>query len=225
MTYLARQDGPHNWPTAASHYWKEGLAMKRFRTAVTALTLAVITMSAASVYASQDTPKTAATAPNLSGAHDFDFFVGEWRAHHRKLKERLMNSHDWVEFDGTLSMHPLMNGLANEDESVFNVPGAPYRGVTLRAYDSVTGQWAIWWLDGREPFAPMDPPVKGRFVNGVGTFYSDDTLRGKPVKVRFTWSHQTPGTAHWEQAFSGDGGKTWETNWVTDFTRVSADGT
>jgi hypothetical protein len=66
--------------------------------------------------------------------------------------------------------------------------------------------------------------VRGRFVNGVGVFYADDSLRGKTVKVRFTWTHPTPNTAHWEQAFSGDGGKTWETNWVTDFTRVAAPG-
>ncbi|RDS80086.1 DUF1579 domain-containing protein [Dyella psychrodurans] len=147
--------------------------------------------------------------------------MGDWRAHHRKLKERLLGSHDWVEFDGTISVHPLMNGWANEDESLLNVPGGVYRGVTLRAYDPVTGLWSIWWLDSRMPSAPLDPPVKGRFANGVGVFYSDDTLRGKTVKVRFTWTHPTPDTAHWEQAFSGDGGKTWETNWVTDFTRVS----
>lgn len=195
--------------------------MKRFCVKLAVVTLAIVASSAIPALASQDTPKAPAVAPNLSGLHDFDFFVGDWRAHHRKLKERLAGNHDWVEFDGTLSMHPLMNGAANEDESIFNVPGGgAYRGVTLRAYDPVSGQWAIWWLDSREPFAPLDPPVKGRFVNGIGTFYSDDTLRGKPVKVRFTWSHITATTARWEQAFSGDGGKTWETNWVTDFTRA-----
>jgi hypothetical protein len=62
--------------------------------------------------------------------------------------------------------------------------------------------------------------VKGRFAHGVGTFYADDKLRGRPIKVRFTWSHMTPTAAHWEQAFSPDGGKTWETNWITDFKRI-----
>jgi hypothetical protein len=62
----------------------------------------------------------------------------------------------------------------------------------------------------------------GRFENGVGTFYSDDTLRGKPVRVRFVWSNITATTAHWEQAFSPDGGKTWEVNWITDFKRHGA---
>jgi hypothetical protein len=200
----------------------EGLHMKRFYATLVVIA-AVIGMGSVSLaFANQDSPKAAPSAPNLSGLHDFDFFVGTWRAHHRKLKERLAGSHDWVEFDGTLTMHELMNGHANEDESIFNVPGGAYRGVTLRAYDDVTGQWAIWWLDGRMPFAPLDPPVKGRFINGVGVFYSDDTLRGKPVRVRFTWSNISSTTAHWEQAFSGDGGKTWETNWTTDFTRTGS---
>jgi len=112
-----------------------------------------------------------------------------------------------------------MDGLANMDDNVFDMPGGTYRGVALRSYDPKSGQWAIWWLDGRNPFGDLDPPVKGRFENGVGTFYADDTLRGKPIRVRFIWSHITATTAHCEQAFSPDGGKTWEINWLTDFRR------
>jgi hypothetical protein len=171
-------------------------------------------------HGAQDNPKPAPTAPNLTGLHDFDFLVGEWVAHHRRLKERLAGSHEWVEFDGTQSFRLLMDGYANEDDNVLNMPGGgAYKGVTLRAYDPNTAQWAIWWLDGRTPLGDLDPPVKGRFENGVGTFYSDDTLRGKPIRVRFVWSNITTASARWEQAFSPDGGKTWEVNWVTDFKR------
>ena len=70
------------------------------------------------------------------------------------------------------------------------------------------------------PHNPLDPPVKGRFVDGVGTFYADDTLEGKPIRVRYTWSHITQNTAEWDQAYSPDGGKTWETNWHMDFERA-----
>src|SRR5678816_1623951 len=161
-----------------------------------------------------------ATADDLSGLHDFDLRVGEWQAHHRLLKERLAGSDEWEEFDGTQTVWPLMDGCANADDNVFDKPGGAYRGVSLRAYDPKTGLWAIWWLDGRSPFNALDPPVKGRFENGVGLFYADDTLRGKPIRVRFTWSNMTRTSAHWEQAFSPDGGKTWETNWVTDFKRA-----
>jgi len=62
--------------------------------------------------------------------------------------------------------------------------------------------------------------MRGSFLNGVGTFYGDDTLGGKPVRARFLWSKITPTTCHWEQAYSPDEGKTWETNWVQDIERA-----
>jgi hypothetical protein len=171
-------------------------------------------------YANADQPNPNQPAPNLSGLHAFDFIAGEWRAHHRRLKERLAGSHEWIDFDGTASARLLMHGYANMDDNVFDMPSGAYSGVTLRSYDPATGQWSIWWLDGRMPAIPLDPPVRGRFEHGIGTFYADDTLRGKPVKVRFIWHNLTSTTSHWEQAFSPDGGKTWETNWTTDFVKV-----
>jgi hypothetical protein len=195
--------------------------MKRLRV-VFAVVMAVAMLGLGfSACASQDTPKSQQGVVNLSGLHDFDFLVGNWQVHHRKLKARLANSHAWDEFEGTLSMRKLMDGYANVDDNVFNTPQGAYRGVGLRSYDPKTAQWAIWWLDGRSPFGDLDPPVKGHFVNGVGTFYANDTLRGKPVRVRFVWSNITSTTARWEQAYSADGGKTWEINWTMDFRRAS----
>lgn len=193
--------------------------MKGFHVAFLAVFAASVLVSGVVVHASQDTPRATQGKPNLSGLHDFDFLVGNWHGHHRKLKEKLANSHAWEEFDGTLSMRKLMDGHANVDDNVFNTPEGTYRGVGLRSYDTKTGQWAIWWLDGRDPFGELDPPVKGHFENGVGTFYATDTLRGKPIRVRFVWSRITPTTAHWEQAYSADDGNTWEVNWTMDFTR------
>lgn len=193
--------------------------MENLRAALACGLMLVIAGPIAPASASQDNP-VALQANDLSGLHAFDDRVGNWLTHHRRLKERLAGSHEWVEFDGTQTEWALMDGYANTDENVFHMPGGDYRGVTLRAYDPKSGQWAIWWLDGRNPSGTLDPPVKGRFDNGVGTFYSDDTLRGKTVRVRFTWSHITHEGAHWEQAFSPDGGKTWETNWITDFRRA-----
>ena len=178
-------------------------------------------LGAMPVHASQDPPKGKVDAPNLASLHDFDFLVGSWRVHHRRLKERLAGSHEWVEFEGSCAMRPLMDGYGNVDDNVLNLPEGAYRAIGLRSYDPKEGLWAIWWVDGRNPHAALDPPVKGRFENGVGTFYSDDTLRGKPVRVRYTWSHITPASARWEQAFSPDAGKTWEVNWVMDFVRAT----
>ncbi|MEJ0037468.1 MAG: DUF1579 domain-containing protein [Gammaproteobacteria bacterium] len=169
--------------------------------------------------AAQDAPEQTA-ASNLTGLHDFDFLFGEWRVHSRRLKQRLTGGNDWEEFEGSIVSRKHMDGWANVDDTVFHAPQGIYRGVAPRAYDPKTGQWAIWWIDGRNPFGDVDPPVKGRFVKGVGTFYADDTLRGKRIRVRFTWSHITRTSARWEQAFSPDDGKTWEVNWEQRLERV-----
>jgi hypothetical protein len=192
--------------------------MTRLSTVVSVALMALGTAMGA--HAAQDKPPEQAKAQDLSGLKDFDFLVGEWRVYSRRLKERLAGSHDWEEFDGTIVSRKYMEGWGNVDDTVFNTPQGPYRGIAPRAYDPKTGLWAIWWIDARNPHGAVDPPVKGRFVNGIGTFLAEDTLRGKPIKVRFTWSHITPTTARWEQAFSGDGGKTWEVNWTQRLERV-----
>jgi hypothetical protein len=161
------------------------------------------------------------TQSSAEHLHDFDFLIGSWRVHHRRLKVRLAGNHDWEEFEGTSRLEMTMGGAGTMDDNWLDLPGGAYRAMGIRAYDPKTGLWSIWWLDGRTPQGPLDPPVRGRFENGVGTFTGDDTFNGKPIKVRYTWSRITPTSAHWEQAFSPDGGKTWETNWRMDLTRTA----
>jgi hypothetical protein len=191
--------------------------MKRLRATLAASILASAICSIAPAH-SQDNSKPTQVAANLTGLHDFDFEVGEWRVHHRV--KRLADSAQWLEFDGTCSNRSLMDGWANVEDQAFNKPAGVTHGVALRAYDPKTAQWAIWWIDGRDPFGALDPPVVGRFENGVGMFYSDGMVDGKPTRTRFIWSHITATAARWEQAFSSDAGKTWETNWMMEFQRV-----
>ena len=153
-------------------------------------------------------------------SRDFDFFFGDWKVRHRYLKARLAGSTEWLEFDGTTRAQPLLNGAGNVDDNFLDKPDGPYRAATIRAYDAKTNIWAIWWIDGRTPTGPIDPPMLGRFENGVGTFLSDQEFNGKPIKVRFLWMPKGDDAAQWEQAFSADGGQTWETNWVMQFTRT-----
>ena len=194
--------------------------MKHHRLIVAASLLTASVASTASVRANEGVPPPALPAANVTGLHDFDFLVGSWKIHHLRLRERLAGNNEWDEFDGTCSMCLTMGGWGNFDDNVINLPGGAYRAMGFRAYDSKTGLWAIWWLDGRYPAADLAPPVKGRFQDGIGLFYADDSLRGKPIRVRYTWSMITPTSAHWEQAFSPDGGKSWETNWKMDLSRV-----
>jgi hypothetical protein len=154
---------------------------------------------------------------DLTGGHDFDFLIGSWRVHHRRLRP---GAREWVEFEGTCINRALMKGSANMEEHTLESPSGPYRALALRAHDSKTSQWAIWWLDGRYPHGPLDPPVEGRFDNGIGTFYSDYVEDGQPLRIRFLWSRITPTSARWEQAISSDAGKTWDTNWIMEFRRA-----
>lgn len=194
--------------------------LRDLRRAIVAVPMAIAIVAMPAARASQDTPKTVKSL-NLSGLHDFDFFVGTWSTRSRRLKERCAGSHDWEQFDGTIRNYKLMSGQANVDDTEFDMPEGIYRGVAPRAYDPQTGLWAIWWIDGRNPLGAVDPPVKGRFVHGAGIFYANDTLRGKPIRVRFVWSHITATTARWEQAFScDDDGKTWEVNWIQVLHRI-----
>jgi hypothetical protein len=161
------------------------------------------------------------TAPGITGhEHDWDWLVGRWSVRHRRLKARLAGSTEWETFNGSSQLWLVLGGLGTIDDNVLELPRGTYRAVTVRAFDVTTGQWAIWWLDGRNP-GELDPPVRGAFKDGVGTFSGDDTLNGKPIKVRFQWKDITANTAVWEQAFSPDRGETWEMNWHMDFTRTA----
>ena len=158
----------------------------------------------------------------MNGVDDFDFLIGKWRVRHRRLKERLANNHEWIEFAGTMTSQKVLGGFGNIDDNVLDVSNPTYRALALRAYDPNTKLWSIWWLDARTP-TKVDPPVVGRFENGVGTFYGDDAFKGKPIRVRFVWTDVRSDTPHWEQAFSTDGGRTWEVNWIATDTRVNTD--
>jgi len=152
------------------------------------------------------------------GAHDFDFIHGAWRVRHRRLGTRLAASSDWAEFGGTMHADPILGGLGNFDQNVIDLPEGRYEACTLRLFDSRNATWSLTWIDARQ--AKLDPPVIGQFSDGVGTFYGDDILDGRPIRVRFLWSDITPRSARWEQAFSADAGESWETNWIMEFTRA-----
>jgi hypothetical protein len=151
---------------------------------------------------------------------EFDFFLGNWKVRHRRLKMRLSKSDDWEEFDGTSTCQSLLGGIVNLNESVMQRPTGISRGMGIRALDAKNGAWADWYLSGQDPTNIGDPGM-GRFANGVGTFLSEEIYQGTPVTVRGLWSQITPTSFQWDQAFSTDGGKTWETNWIMRHTRVA----
>jgi hypothetical protein len=160
-----------------------------------------------------------------SAPTDFDFFIGHWNVSHQRLKTRLnrpVSATDWEHFQGVCITQKTLGGFGNIDDNILELPSGSYRAMTVRSYDVVQGTWSIWWLDARSPHN-LDTPVIGRFVNGAlpttGIFLADDTWQDQPIKVRFLWTIPANDCPRWEQAFSPDGGNTWETNWIMNFTR------
>ena len=154
----------------------------------------------------------------VSGAHDFDFLIVEWSVRHRQLNRRLVGDTEWIEFTGAGSVRKILDGLGNFDEFHILLPSGAYTGSTLRLFNPASQFWSIHWVDSRNPV--LDPPMFGKFSGDRGVFYGDGAFEGRLIRVRFIWTAMTATTCRWEQAFSEDGGKTWETNWIMAFTRV-----
>jgi hypothetical protein len=153
------------------------------------------------------------------GQHDFDFYVGKWHLHNRRLVHPLTGSTEWVEFDGTSVAREMWDGRANMDEFEADSPSGHIEGMTVRLYNADTHEWSIYWANGKAGAFSM-PPTVGHFTNGRGEFYDHEEIGGKPAFVRYLWEVRSPKECHWEQAFSTDEGKTWETNWTIDSTRM-----
>ena len=154
-----------------------------------------------------------------TGAQDFDFLIGRWSVAHRKLRQRLAGSSDWIAFDGTCEVRPVLGGAANIDENLLHDPSGSYRALTFRLFDPELARWSIRWVDGR--FMRLEPPVHGCFDGDQGLFLGEDSWEGRPILVRFVWQKLGCDKARWEQAFSEDKGETWESNWIMDFTRAA----
>lgn len=160
------------------------------------------------------------------GRHDFDFLHGQWRIRNERLAQRLAGSTDWEIFGATQLCQPLLGGLGNVDDFVseWTRPGADGRfiGMTLRLFNPEARQWSIYWAGNHD--GVLEPPMVGAFERGIGTFHGDAEHEGRPIRVRFIWNQLSANTAHWQQAFSSDGGASWETNWHMWFRRTDDDG-
>jgi hypothetical protein len=172
---------------------------------------------------SQPKSGTAATpTQQRDGQHDFDFEFGAWKIQLKRLVKPLTSSTSWLEYSGTSVVRKVWDGKANLGE--LEVSGATGRieGLSLRTYNPQSHQWHIGWVNSAD--GTMGPAMIGAFKNGRGEFFNQESFNGRAIFVRFIFSDITANTFHFEQAFSDDGGKTWEVNWVANFTRVKDSG-
>jgi hypothetical protein len=164
------------------------------------------------------TTETSSSSPR-DGQHDFDFELGTWKIHLKRLAHPLTGSNTWTEFDGTSFTRKVWGGRAELEQFETDGSAGHIEGLTLRLYDPQSHQWRLYWANSKD--GTLGPPMIGEFKNGVGEFYDQESFNGRAIYVRYLWSGITPNSAHFEQSFSEDGGKTWEVNWITDQTRVS----
>jgi len=156
------------------------------------------------------------------GAHDFDFEIGAWKTHLTRRLHPLTGSTSWVEYDGTTVVRKAWNGRANLVELEVDGPAGHIEALSLRLYNPQSRQWSLNFANSSVGAAPSQPTIGG-FKNGRGEFFDQETFNGRAILVRFVISDITANACHFEQAYSDDGGRTWEVNWIATDTRVAGD--
>jgi hypothetical protein len=154
------------------------------------------------------------------GAHDFDFLIGNWKAHLRRLPDRLNGSNAWIEYDGISNHKKIWGSNANFEEFEVDNPAKHLhiKAQTLRLYNPESHQWSIYLLDVDKGVLSV-PPVVGQFTGNRGEFFDQEDYKGRAIFVRYVWLNISPRSARMEQSFSPDGGKTWEVNWICELSR------
>src|SRR5262245_10628626 len=189
---------------AADHHGPQHCGMNSF---ASLLLLAVLAQG----------PPGPAAAPR-DGQHDFDFEIGTWKTRLQRRLRPLTGSSTWVEYEGTSVVRKVWNGGANLVELDVAGPAGRIEGLSLRLYDPQSRQWSLNFSN--RAGGTLSPPTIGGFKDGRGEFYSQETLGGRAIFVRFVISDITADSCRFEQSFSDDGGKTWEANWIATDTRV-----
>jgi hypothetical protein len=161
--------------------------------------------------------KAQAATPR-DGQHDFDFEIGTWHTHLKRLVHPLSGSNEWAEYEGTTTVRKVWKGRANLVELTADGPAGHFEGLNLRLYNPQSRQWSLNFANSRS--GTLGQPTIGGFIDGRGEFYDQEDFDGRAIFVRFVVTPLDADTVHFEQAFSDDGGKSWEINWVATDTRV-----
>jgi hypothetical protein len=168
---------------------------------------------------SAPTPASKPTAAEHDGQHDFDFELGSWKTHLKVLRHPPNGVATWVEYNGTSVVHSIWGGRANMVELEVDGPSGHVEAINLRLYNPSSHQWSLNFANAGG--GTLGVPTVGEFKNGRGEFFDQEPIDGRMILVRNIWSGITPNSCHFEQAFSNDGGTTWETNWIADDTRIA----
>jgi hypothetical protein len=160
--------------------------------------------------------KNSTTTPDPQ--HDFDFEIGAWHTHLKRLQHPLTGSTTWIEYDGTSTIRKIWNGRANLVELEVDGPTGHIEGLSLRLYNPQSHQWSLNFASSAQ--GTMSIPTIGEFKDGRGEFYDQEAFNNRTILVRNVFEDITANSYRFEQSFSDDGGKTWELNWIAVDTRI-----
>ena len=193
--------------------------MLRYVALVGIFVAALLGAAGLNVHSSSSAPESFQAKPaERDGQQDFDFHVGTWKTHLKRLQRPLTGSTTWVEYEGTTVVRKVWDGRANLVELDVKGPAGRIEGLSLRLYNPQARQWSLNFANSAS--GTLTIPSVGSFKNGRGEFYAQETLNGRAIFVRFVIYDITPNSVRFEQAFSDDGGRTWEVNWSATDTRV-----
>lgn len=182
------------------------------------LRCAFIATASLAMNAPAQTQSTPAAATS-DGQHDFDWEIGTWKTELRRLAKPLSGSREWIEYSGTSVVRAVLDGRANLVELRVQSPSGKIEGASLRLFDPQADQWSLHYANARD--GALTRPVHGGFHDGRGEFFGEEDLDGKAILVRFVITRAGTDSARFEQAYSQDGGRTWETNWIAVDTRIA----
>jgi len=189
------------------------------RVLVSASLVALLASQPPVVAAQGKAPQTSHVATTPSDAsHDFDFEIGTWKTHLKRRLHPLTGTNEWVEYDGTTVVRKVWDGKSNLVELEVDGKAGHIEGASWRLYNPEARQWSLNFSNS--VVGTLSTPTIGEFKNGRGEFYSSETLGPRSILVRFVIAPRDADTCDFEQAFSADGGKTWEVNWIATDTRV-----
>ncbi len=197
-------------------------AQRRVEISLTILVVALVALLVPASPQEQSTQAATAMSPRTmqprDGQHDFDFEIGTWRTHLRRLAVPLNGSTAWVECEGITNVRRVWDGRANLVELRAHCRSGDFAGLSLRLYNPQSHQWTLNFANRNA--GVLGQPTVGEFKDGRGEFFDQESFKGRAILLRFVISQLSPDSWSFEQAFSEDAGKTWEVNWIATDTRI-----
>jgi hypothetical protein len=151
------------------------------------------------------------------GQHDFDFNIGVWHTHIKRVLDPFASSSESVELNGTVTVRKMWDGKAELEEIEADGPKGHWEGLALFLYNPSARQWSQSFANSK--VGTLSSNV-GEFKDGRVVLIGQDTVNDKTILVRAVWSDIKPDSHQYEESYSNDGGTTWVRAFIANLTRL-----